>query len=637
MCGIAGIVDFAGIDAVDLAPRLRQALARLARRGPDGQGTWHDDRCALVHTRLAVIDLSEAAAQPMAGHGGVIAFNGEIYNFASLAAELRDLGHRFVSRSDTEVLLAGWRAWGAGLLDRLVGMFAFALWNAEAGELILACDRFGKKPLVYRHHATQLAFGSDLVALSYLAGATSEIDPTALRLLFALRYIPAPWTIRAGIRKLPAGHLAVFSRRGIHVRRWYSLAKSRPPRYRDEAEAAADLRRHLDTAVADRLVADVPVGAFLSGGIDSAIIAASLAAQGKSVRTFTVGFPGASAYYEERPAARAVARHLGIDHTEIEVGPAETRRVLDDVFDGFDEPFADSSAIPTYLLARETRRQVTVALSGDGADEVFGGYRKYLGELYAERYQRLPAWVRRQVIAPLARCLPEGKDGPWRERSRRLRRFLAHADQDAAARQAGWMRDLTEAELDRLFAPAVAATETDVESLVAVLREETDGGDPINAMLAADIALVLAGDMLVKVDRMSMHHALEVRCPYLDQRVVECAAAMPGSFKLADGTGKRILRRAFAERLPAEVFVRPKKGFEVPIAAWLTGDLVETTRRAIDPERLRRQGLFRPELPQRWFADLKAGRRDTAWSLWTMVVFQAWIDRQGAGLAIAAS
>jgi asparagine synthase (glutamine-hydrolysing) len=635
MCGIAGIVDFGGIDAAEMAPRLNRAVARLARRGPDGTGTWHDDTCALAHTRLAIIDLSEAAAQPMEGHGGVIVFNGEIYNFALLAGELRRLGHRFVSRSDTEVLLAGWRAWGVGLLDRLVGMFAFALWSPEARELVLARDRFGKKPLVYHHQEGQLSFGSDLVALSHLTGTTPGIDPTALRLLFALRYIPEPWTIHAGFHKLPAGHVAVFNRKGVYVRRWYSLAKARPPRYRDEAEAAAVLRQRVDAAVADRLVADVPVGAFLSGGIDSAIIAASLAAQGKPVRTFTVGFPGASAYYEERPAALRVARHLGLDHTEIEVGAAETGRVLDDVLDGFDEPFADSSAIPTCLLARETRRQVTVALSGDGADEVFGGYRKHLAELHAERYRRLPGWLRRRLIAPLVGLLPEGKDQRWRERARQLRRFVAHADGDPASRQAGWIRDLAENELDALFAPAVAEAETGVESLVAVLREDAADEDPINAMLAADIALVLAGDMLVKVDRMTMHHALEVRCPYLDQRVVECAAAMPGSFKLANGTGKRILRLAFADRLPAEVFARPKKGFEVPIARWLTGDLVELTRRAIDPERLRRQGLFRPELPQQWFEDLRTGRRDTAWSLWTMVVFQAWADRQSGAVAIA--
>lgn len=629
MCGIAGIVDLAGIDRRQIAPRLALAERRLAPRGPDGRGTWIDDRCALVHTRLAVIDLSDAAAQPMAAHGRVISYNGEIYNYAALRDQLTALGHRFASRSDTEVLLAGWAEWGPQLLDRLVGMFAFALWDAKRGELLFARDRFGQKPLLFACDGCRLAFASDLVALGHLLDRRLAIDPAALRLLFALRYVPEPWTIAAGARKLPAGHLAVFSAAGLAVRRWYRLPAESSERYHDPQQAAEELRRGFDAAVSDRLVADVPVGAFLSGGLDSAIVAASLAAGKQQVRTFTVGFRDASDYYEERPAARRVAEHLGLEHVEIEVGPEETLQVLDAVFDGLDEPFADSSAIPTYLLSRETRRHVTVTLSGDGADEVFGGYRKYLGELYAERYRHLPPWLRRAVIERFAARLPEGKDRPWLERARRLRRFVAHAGKPPAARQAGWARQLGDGELDALFSPAVPATGATVDAIVEELRRETGESDPINAMLAADIALVLAGDMLVKVDRMSMANGLEVRCPFLDHRVVACAAAMPGRYKLHGHTGKWILRKTFRDRLPAEVFTRPKKGFEVPIARWLTGELRELTRRAIDPARLRAEGLFRPELPGRWFAELEAGRRDTAWPLWTLVCFRAWAERHG--------
>lgn len=629
MCGIAGFVDLTGIGAADMPGRLQRAVERLAPRGPDDRGTWSDDRCSFAHTRLSIIDLSAAGHQPMSGHGLVITYNGEIYNFAELRRELADLGYTFVSRSDTEVLLAGWKAWGPALLDRLVGMFAFALWDAERGTLNLARDRFGKKPLVFRHDGSRLAFASDIVALRHMDDGEIAIDPTALRMLFALRYIPEPWTIAAGIQKLPAGHLATFSPDGLSIRRWYDPCGPTRQRYTDEGAASDDLRTRFDAAVRDRLVADVPVGAFLSGGIDSAIVAASLARQGAGVRTFTVGFPGASAYYEERPQARAVARHLGLQHTEIEVGPGETAAALDAVFDACDEPFADSSAIPTFLLARETRRHVTVALSGDGADEVFGGYRKHLGEAPAERYQRLPQWLRTGVIEPLAVFLPEGKDGVWQERARRIRRFLDHAGKEPAARHAGWMCNLAMRELDALFTPAVSPAATDVVSLVATVEEQAGTSDAVNAMLSADIALVLPGDMLVKVDRMSMAHGLEVRCPFLDHRVVECAEAMPGRFKLQGGLGKRILRSTFADRLPEEVFSRPKKGFEVPIARWLTNDLRDHTRRAIDRDRLVRQGLFRPEVPAHWFADLEAGRRDTSWALWTLVAFQAWIDRNG--------
>jgi asparagine synthase (glutamine-hydrolysing) len=626
MCGIVGTVDFRGLPQGGLEARLGHALDRLSLRGPDGRDTWADARCALGHTRLAIIDLSDRGAQPMTGHGRVIVQNGEIYNYEALRRELMGLGHAFATRSDTEVLLAGWREWGQGLLPRIVGMFAFALWDADAGELILARDRFGKKPLLYTQAGRRLTFGSDLLALERLDGQSGVLDPAALRLLFTLRFIPEPQSISAGVAKLLAGHLARFTAEGLRVEPWYDLAAARPARYGDEGDAAADLRAAFDASVAARTVADVPVGAFLSGGIDSAIVASSLARMGGQVRTFTVGFPDAGAYYEERPEARRIAEYLGTDHTEIELGPEEARAGLDGVFEGFDEPFADSSALPTYLLSQVTRQHVKVALSGDGADEVFGGYRKYLGELHAARYQRLPAFLRTRAIEPLVAALPESKDSALLELARRLRRFTAHAGKPAPERQAGWARLLGEAELDRLLAVPVSVPAPGVEETVVRAREAAGDTDLINAMLAAEVATGLVGDMLVKVDRMSMANGLEVRCPWLDQRVVECAAAMPGTFKLARGQGKRILRRAFAERLPGEVFARPKKGFEVPVARWLTAELRDLTRRAIDPDRLRRQGLFRPELPARWLADLESGRRDTAWALWTLVAFQSWSE-----------
>ena len=626
MCGIAGLVDFGGLARDSVAPCLDRALARLAPRGPDGEGSWFDARAALGHRRLAVVDLSDAGAQPMVRGGRVITFNGMIYNFKALRDELRAAGHRFSSDSDTEVLLAGWAAWGAALLPRLNGMFALALWDPARGELILARDRFGKKPLLYRHVGRRTAFASQLHALQSLTDSAA-VDPAALRLYCALRYLPEPWSILAGVKKLPPGHLARITAGGVAVERWYDLAAARPPGVADEAAATTELRARFDAAVRDRLVADVPVGAFLSGGIDSALVAASMVRAAPSVRTFTVGFAGAASYYEERPAARAVARHLGTDHTEIELGAAEAERVLDAVFDGLDEPFADSSAVPTWLVARETRKHVTVALSGDGADEVFGGYRKYQGELLAERYRALPAPLRGMFERAVA-GLPEGKGSAVLEAARRARRFAAHAGRDAAGRQAGWAQSLTEAELDDLLVARTSAPT--VESLVAALRAAARDDDPVNAMLAADIALVLPGDMLVKADRMAMAHGLELRCPFLDHRVVEWAAAMPGRLKVARGAGKRVLRDAFADRLPAEVFQRPKRGFEIPIAEWLKGPLADRLRRAIDPARLKAQGLFQPELPRRWHEALLSGRRDTSWQLWTLIAFQAWQERQAA-------
>ncbi len=624
MCGLAGLIDFAGLARDAVAPRLDAALERLAPRGPDGEGRWFDARAALGHRRLAIVDLSDAGAQPMVRNERAIVFNGMIYNYRALRDELRAAGHEFASDTDTEVLLAGWAEWDAKLLPRLNGMFAFALWDAPKAELVLARDRFGQKPMFYRHDGTRIAFASQLHALQRLSDS-SAIDPAALRLYLALRYLPEPWSILDGVGKLPPGHIARFTGTGPSVTRWYDLAGARPARATDAAAARAGLVARFDAAVADRLVADVPVGAFLSGGIDSALVAASMVRASPQVRTFTVGFEGAAGYYEERPAARAMARHLGTAHCEIAVSAAETARVLDRVFDALDEPFADSSAIPAWILARETRRHVTVALSGDGADEAFGGYRKYQGELLAARYRALPGAMRCAAERFVA-LLPEGKGSRLLEASRRARRFLAHAGADAAGRQAAWARNLTEAELDALLvAPAMGPT---VESLVEELRAAAQDDDPVNAMLVADIGLVLPGDMLVKADRATMAHALELRCPFLDHRVVEWAAAMPGPMKLARGQGKKILREAFADRLPSDAFRRPKRGFEIPIADWLTGPLAERVRQAIDPAFLRGQGLFRPELPARWLAELESGRRDTSWQLWTLVAFQAWAARQ---------
>lgn len=621
MCGLAGLVDLDGLSA-PLAG-LDRALARLRPRGPDGRGVWGDGRALLGHTRLAVIDLSPAGHQPMTGHGGVLAFNGEIYNHAALREELTAAGHVFASRTDSEVLLAGWDHWGPDLLPRLQGMFAFALWRPAEGALILARDRFGKKPLLLHPRGRRLGFASDLKALAAVDAGTGALDPAALRLFFALGWLPEPVSIAQGVTRLPAGHWARLDGDGLAVRRWYDLATARGARIADPRVAAERLTAAFDAAVADRLVADVPVGAYLSGGIDSALVVATMARHAARVRTFTIGFAGAADYYQEGPEARLVADHVGSDHTELTVGPDQVAAALDGVFDALDEPFADSSAVPSWLIAREIRGHVTVALSGDGADEAFGGYRKYLGELFAENWRRLPG---RSLVAPMVRALPESKAHPVLERVRRLRRFVAHADKEPAARQAGWLRLNDESELDALLGPAPAEAVT-VEDLILAARVEARDDDPLNTVLAADLALGLPSDMLAKVDRTSMAHGLEVRCPFLDHRVVEVAAALPGALKVRAGQGKRILRTAFADRLPAEVFRRPKKGFEVPIAQWLTGPLADLTRRAIDPATLERQGLIRPDLPARWYADLAGGRRDTAGKLWALVAFQAWWER----------
>lgn len=626
MCGIAGLADLGGLDPATIEERIRLTSRRIGARGPDDSGHWRDEHCALVHTRLAIIDLSPLGAQPMRRDGLVISYNGEIFNYVALRDELIALGHAFRSHSDTEVILAGWRQWGEGLLNRLIGMFAFAIWDAERGTLFAARDRFGEKPFIYADCGRSLAFGSDLIACEAMLGERRRVDAAALRALFTLRFVPDPASIVSGVRKLPAGHWLRFDGNGLAISAWYDLARERPPRPHSRHQAEAELRRRFDEAVTARLVADVPVGVFLSGGLDSSLVAASVANSGAKLKTFTVGFDGAGGYYEERPLAAAVARHLGADHTEIAVSADRAGDVLDRVFTALDEPFSDSSAVPTYLVSEATRREVSVVLTGDGADEVFGGYRRYWAELYVGAWQKLPSSVRR-MLAGLLSALPEGKQHPLLEAVRRVRRFADTANADPAGRQAGWMRLMPESELDALM-PSTAASPMLLEQIVERLRAASRQSDPINAMLACDLAFELPGDMLVKVDRMSMAHALETRTPFLDQRVVEWAFAMPGAEKLAlvNGrpVGKLALRSAFRDRLPADVFSRPKRGFEMPVAQLLNGPAAERLAAATDGRALERQGLFDPAVVQKWKHDLASGRRDTAWHLWTILAFQEW-------------
>jgi asparagine synthase (glutamine-hydrolysing) len=625
MCGIAGLIDLNGLDASEAEAVSQSALRRIRARGPDGEGAWADAHCALVHTRLAIIDLSSQGAQPMQRDGLIITFNGEIFNFTEVRDELAGLGHAFRSNSDTEVLLAGWRQWRERLLPRLVGMFSFAIWESATRTLFAARDRFGEKPFLYAHAGGRLAFGSDLIACEAMLRETRPVDPAALRALFTLRFVPEPWSIARGVRKLPAGHWLKFDSRGLFIERWYDLGRERSLSPADDADPEAGLRERFDAAVKARLVADVPVGVFLSGGIDSALVAASVAASGARVKSFTVGFEGAGAYYEERPLAAAVARHIGAEHTEIGVSASRAGEALDSVFLAFDEPFADASAVPTYLVSEATRKKVTVVLTGDGADEVFGGYRRYWSELHAGLWNRIPGPLRRAMTALLMR-MPEGKDSRLLELVRRARRFAQTADPDPVRRQAAWMRLSSEAELDRLLGSAVVDA-IGIESVIGALRQAAHDADPINAMLSCDVAFELPGDMLTKVDRASMAQALETRTPFLDQRVVEWAFALPGSAKLGlqggRPVGKRILRRAFRDRLPADVFSRPKRGFEMPVAAMLQGPAADRLAAATDPAALKRQGIFDPAQTEAWRRELAAGR-DTSWHLWTVLAFQEW-------------
>ncbi len=634
MCGFAGIINFKGLSEKNIRPSLLRAGERLKPRGPDSSNIWLDNKCALVNTRLAIQDLSETANLPMAKGNLVIAYNGEIYNFKLLKKELQSLGHKFTTNGDTEVVLEGWKAWGIQLLDKLSGMFAFVIWNSSTGKAFFARDRFGKKPLLLLQQEGRITFGSDLVALESLLDYTPEINLAALNLYFSLRWVPEPLSISQGIQKLPAGSFGRFDESGLDIKHWYNLSDKRGDQIQNLNLARNHLVETFDNAVECRMTSDVPIGVFLSGGIDSALVAASMKRVTPNVESFTVGFEGASSYYEERPEAKKVANFLGTKHAELVISAKDTSNALMGVFDSLDEPFADSSAVPTYLLSKEVQKNVSVVLTGDGADEIFGGYRKYQGELVSAYYRKIPSILRQFIIEPLVATLPETKSNSISERIRLLRRFMKHAGKDSIGRHVGWLQAMDSCELKRLMINKEISYSPDLRSLILDCRASSKDNDPINAMLYGDLVLGLVSDMLVKVDRTTMGTSLEARSPFLDNRIVEMAAAMPSSYKLRNGMGKWILRNAFSDRLPSSVFSNRKKGFEVPIAEWLTGPLEDLTRQAIDPNRLKKQGLFDPTLPAIWYKDLENRRKDTSEKLWMLVAFQGWCKKFRPNLSI---
>lgn len=611
MCGIAGS------SAAD--PAILEALAaRLGHRGPDGRGAWTDPQCGLglVHTRLAVIDLSDAAAQPMLSPCGrwVIAFNGEIYNHAQLRAELEAAGESFASASDTEVLLRLLMRRGLDALDRLVGMFAFALWDRERRELLLVRDRVGIKPLVWAAlPGGGLAFASEIHALRAVPGIDLGLDSGALSEYLACLYVPAPRTIHAGIRKLPPGSWLRWSPgRPAETGAWWRpvYGGGRNPGLDAAVEEMLPVLRR---AVKDCLVSDVPVGCFLSGGIDSSVVAALMAeGAAEPVRTFTMTFD--EVHYDEREAARQVAGHVGSRHVELPAS-AGLADGLDTMVQRFGEPFGNPTALLIGDLSRLARRHVTVALVGDGGDEVFAGYPRYEGGLLAERLRLVPGVFRRNLLAPLARLIPERSDG--RHVWRRAREFLAAAGLDGADAYAAWVEYFTPGERRDLLRLAAAPI-----SPIAARYRAVDSRHALDAMQETDLATFLPGNLLAYGDAMSMAHALELRLPLLDHRVIEAAGRIDASLRFAQG--KKTLLKGVARRLlPAAIVDRPKLGFNPPLGMWLKGPLGAMVAERLVPRRLEELGLA-PGAVAALLAEQAGGRRDHSLKIWSLLVLDAW-------------
>jgi asparagine synthase (glutamine-hydrolysing) len=602
-------------------------------RGPDAGAVWVDDHAALGPRRLAIIDLG-SGHQPMAALDGAlqIVFNGEIYNYRELRAELLALGHTFRTHSDTEVILVAYQQWGDQCVARLSGMFAFVLWDARSRRALLARDRVGKKPLYYYRKGNVLAFASELKALRAGDLCPTGIDPESLDCYLTFGYVPAPRTIYTGVRKLRAAHFLAADASGDREQQYWSLSFADPLTCSAE-EAGERFESLFDEAVRCRLMSEVPLGAFLSGGLDSTLVVSSMARElDRPVITNSIGFQERET--SELPLARAVAKHLGTDHHEFVVQP-RAAEVLPRIAWHFDEPVADSSALPTWYVCEMARKNVTVALSGDGGDEAFGGYTfRYLPHVFESRIRsRLPAALRAPLFGTLGSAWPAAA---WLPRPLRLKTIfenLAGSDEQAFYQDLGWLRADARAELYSagLMRQLQGFTPREV---VNAFYGRNDATDALGRSQFTDIHLYMTDDVLVKVDRMSMAHSLEVRSPLLDHRILEFAARLPSALKMDGQTGKLPLRTLAAKRLPAQVLNAPKRGFSIPAAKWLRGELRPMAEgQLFDSRGLLSTFLERRVIERMWREHL-SGARDHHVLVWGLMMFGLW--EQGAASPLPA-
>ncbi len=608
MCGICGIASGDGPPDRD---RLDAMSAKLVHRGPDSDGSFVDERVGIAARRLSIIDLA-GSDQPLANEDETVHVvqNGEIYNYRELRRELERAGHSFRSEGDTEVLAHLYEEHGTGFAERLRGMFAVAIWDAQRGRLVLARDRFGIKPLYYRAAGGGLEFASELRALP-----RGEIDLDALEAFLAFNSIPAPLTIFRECRKLPAGHLLVWDGGEPRLERFARPAPSGELRDEEEAELVEELRARLRDSVRAHLVSDVPVGVLLSGGVDSSILAALAAEEvSEPLRTFSIGFEERS--FNELRDVRLVVERYGTRHRELVLRP-DAALLLPALADAFDEPFADSSALPTYLVSQLAAEDVKVALSGEGGDELFGGYYTYAADLLAERFGGLA-----QLAAPLVERLPSSSRRASFDY--RAKRFVRAAHLPPLERHHGWKE---------IFSPDARAellgrrSAFDPVDLLRARFAETEGAPLLARLQDVDAAVYLVDDLLVKTDRASMAHSLETRVPFLDTVVTTFAFALPTRHKVRGLQKKVLLRKAAEPLLPRRIAHGRKRGFSIPAAAWLRGDLEPFARATLSAERVRGQGFFEPAAVQRVLDDHVSGREDLSRQLWGLLAFTLWHER----------
>lgn len=625
MCGICGEFRW-GREARADQSLIRRMTSRLVHRGPDDEGFFVKGPVGLGMRRLAIIDVA-GGHQPIFNEDGSVAvvYNGEVYNYLELKKELEALGHRFQTRSDTEVLVHGYEAWGDSFPSRLNGMFAFALWDEKNSKLLLGRDRMGIKPLYYRLSSDKISFASEIKALREDPSFSKEIDPLALDEYLSLRYIPCPRSIYRDVKKLEPAHTLSIRTDRVQLSCYWRLEPPPSPRRISVSECLGELDSLLADAVKRQLMSEVPLGLFLSGGLDSPTIAYyAKKAHGQELTSFNIHFRQES--YSERSGARAVARTLGLNHREMEVDE-DILPVLPKLINIFDEPFSDDSAIPTYYLTKLARSLMTVALSGDGGDELFGGYPTYIADTASSCYRRLPLIFQKLLLGATHR-LPVSFDRiSW---DFKLRAFLQAAGRPQPAAHFGWQEILTAEDKVQFYTPKLRGLVNGHCSWESFERAYAEAGNrnPLEKMLYVDQKTFLTDEYLAKVDRLSMAHSLEVRPPFLDHRLVEFAAALPPGFKLKGWTTKYMIRKLMEGRLPREVVGGAKKGFSPPMPYWLAeGPLNSYVREVFMSGIFESTGWLRGDYAMRLFDEHCARRRNNARKIWTLLILGLWLEK----------
>jgi asparagine synthase (glutamine-hydrolysing) len=626
MCGIAGAVS-AGTTAISREVMDRM-VSSLNHRGPDDRGVHYisgsNVQVALGHTRLSIIDLSQAGHQPMSNEDSTvwITFNGEIYNYR----EIRDIlkGHRFASHTDTEVIIHGYEEYGEGIFNRLNGMFALALWDCTKQRLYLARDRYGKKPLYFWHQGSTFVFASELKSLVRHPEVPREIDPKGLSRYLLYEYVPAPHCIYKGIRKLLPGHFLCFGNGVSSAKKYWSIDFTAQKVPEDDQAVQETLIRKLRESIARRLMSDVPLGVFLSGGIDSSAIVALMSGlmPAEKIKTFSIGFAEKS--FDESGYARQVAKLFGTDHHEQTLTPRTMIDILPEVWSFLDEPFADASVIPTYLLSQFTRQSVTVALGGDGGDELFAGYDPFLAHRLAWIYDWMPHLIHSRLVEPLAEKLPVSTGNMSLDF--RIKQFLKGIPYPVPIRNQVWLGSFSKEEQPQIFRKDFLSSLNgfDLYQDIYDSCREMRFRDQTEEIIYLYSRFYLADDILTKVDRASMATSLEVRAPFLDVEFAEFVNSLPSRYKLHGYARKYLLKKGLEKILPRDILYRKKKGFGIPLSEWLKNDLRNLVLEVFSPERIRRAGIFNPPAIEAMVDQHLKGKKDNRKQIWTLLMFEMW-------------